>query len=218
MKNDSALAYLRRLNPVPEAPSVEGAELFERITSRPPDERLAARRSTHRRRVALAAVALVVMALLATTAFAVANWFADVVEPAVTKQEYEAAQAELTLPPGATWPSFRIVPNSVTSRGAGGGYAVLIAMNRWECYWVGAIRRGDEPAQQEAHATLTGLLRNNVLEAPKGAPENYAPPNPPSVPYAVFAHDGGLDYIRAMYRDAAAGDAKALAQSCKANS
>ena len=65
---------------------------------------------------------------------------------------------------------------------------------------------------------LTGLLQNNVLEAPRGAPENYAPPNPPSVPYAVFAHDGGLDYIRGMYRDAAAGDAKNLAQSCKANS
>lgn len=218
MKNDSSLAYLRRLNPVPETAPVDDAELFGRIISLPLDERPATRRPTRRRRVALVAVALIVMALLATTAFAVANWFGDVVEPAVTKQEYEAAQADLTLPPGATWPSFRIVPNSVTSRGAGGGYAVLIAMNRWECYWVGAIRRGDEQAQQLAHATLTGLLQQNVLEAPKGAPENYAPPNPPSVPYAVFAHDGGLDYIRAMYRDAAAGDAKNLAQSCKANS
>jgi hypothetical protein len=218
MRNDSALAHLRRLNPVPKAASVDGAELFERITSLPPDERLAARRPTYRRRIALVAVALAAMAILATTAFAVANWFGDAVEPAVTKQEYETAQGELTLPPGATWPSFRIVPNSVTSRGAGGGYAVLIAMNRWECYWVDAIRRGDEPAQERSHATLAGLLQNNVLEAPKGAPENYTPPNPPSVPYAVFAHDGGLDYIRGMYRDAASGDAKSLAQSCKANS
>ena len=58
MKNDSTLSYLRRLNPVPEAPSVDGAELFERITSLPRDERPAARRSAARRRVALVAVAL----------------------------------------------------------------------------------------------------------------------------------------------------------------
>ena len=56
MKNDSTLAYLRRLNPVPEAASVDGAELFERITSLPRDERPAPRRSATRRRVALVAV------------------------------------------------------------------------------------------------------------------------------------------------------------------
>ena len=93
MKNDSTLAYLRRLNPVPEAASVDGAELFERITSLPRDERPAPRRSAARRRVALVAVGLAVMALLATTALAVANWFGDVVKPAVTKQEYKTLRA-----------------------------------------------------------------------------------------------------------------------------
>ena len=89
MKNDSTLAYLRRLNPVPEAASVDGAELFERITSLPRDERPAPRRSATRRRVALVAVGLAVMALLATTALAISGWFGDVVKPPVTRQEYK---------------------------------------------------------------------------------------------------------------------------------
>ena len=57
MKNDSTLDYLRRLNPVPQAASVDGAELFEQITSLPQEERPTARRSPNRRRVALVAVA-----------------------------------------------------------------------------------------------------------------------------------------------------------------
>ncbi|HEY7002709.1 MAG TPA: hypothetical protein VH281_00390 [Gaiellaceae bacterium] len=217
MKNDSTLAHLRRLNPAPEVVSVDGAELYDRITSLPPDERLGARRSPRRRRVVLAAVALAAMAILATTAFALSNWFGDVVEPAVTKQEYKTAQRQLTLPPGATWPSLHVEPNSVTTRGGGGGSAVLIAMNAWECYWADAIRSGDPQAQQQAHVELNGLLQNNVLEAPEGAPEDYVPPNPPSVPYAVFAHDGGLEYIRSMYADAAGGKPHHLIQSCRAN-
>jgi hypothetical protein len=155
MKNDSTLAYLRRLNPVPEAASGDGAKLFEQITSLPRDERLAPRRSTTRRRVALVAVGLAVMALLATTALAISGWFGDVVKPPVTRQEYRNAQDELTLPPGGTWPQLNVDPNSVTSRGGGGSSAVMIAMGSWECYWVDAIKSGDQPAAGARRAELT---------------------------------------------------------------
>jgi hypothetical protein len=199
MKNDSTLTYLRRLNPVSEAASVDGAELFERITSLPRDERPAPRRSATRRRVALVAVGLAVMALLATTAFAVANWFGDVVKPAVTKQEYKTAQSELTLPPGVTWPELNVDPNSVTSRGGGGSSAVMIAMGSWECYWVDAIKSGDEQAQQQAHAELNALFANHVF------------------PVVAFADDGGYEFKQETYAKAAAGNPRKLIQSCRAN-
>ena len=139
MKSDSTLAYLRRMNPLPQPAPVDGADLYDRITALPPDEQLTTRRpgtaggSPWRQ-------SLSPMALLATTAFALSGWFGDVVKPAVTKQEYKAAQGELTLPPGTTWPWLHVDPNSVTGRGAGGGHAVLIAMGSWECYW--AARSG----------------------------------------------------------------------------
>ena len=216
MKNDSTLAYLRRLNPVSEAASVDGAELFERITSLPRDERPAPRRSATRRRVALVAVGLAVMALLATTAFAVANWFGDVVKPAVTKQEYKTAQSELTLPPGVTWPELNVDPDSVTSRGGGGSSAVMIAMGSWECYWADAIRSGDERAQQRAHAELNSLFANHVVIAPSGASENWFPTDH-AFPVVAIADDGGYQYKQEMYADAAAGRPKSLLQSCRAN-
>ena len=217
MKNDSTLAYLRRLNPVPQAASVDGAELFDQITSLPQDARPAPRRSAARRRVALVAVGLAVMAILATTAFAVANWFGDVVKPAVTKQEYKTAQSELRLPPGVTWPELNVDPNSVTSRGGGGSSAVMIAMSSWECYWVDAIKSGDEQAQQRAHAELSSLLANHVVIAPAGASENWSPSSSHSFPVAAFADDGGYQYKQQMYADAAAGRPKTLFQSCRVN-
>src|SRR4029079_14630874 len=128
MKNDSTFAYLRRLNPVPQAASVDGAELVAQITSLPQDHGAAARGAPSRRRIALVAVALAAPAILATTAFAVANWFGDVVKPDVTKQEYKTAQSELRLPPGVTWPELNVDPSSVTSRGGGGSSAVMVAM------------------------------------------------------------------------------------------
>jgi len=216
MKNDSTLAYLRRLNPVPDAGSVDGAELFERITSRPRDERPARRRSATRRRVALVAVALAATAILATTAFAVANWFGDVVKPPVTKHEYKTAQSELTLPPGVTWPELNVDPNTVTSRGGGGSSAVMIAMGSWECYWADAIRSGDERAQQRAHAELNSLFANHVVIAPAGASENWFPSDH-AFPVVAFADDGGYQYKQQMYADAAAGRPKSLLQSCRAN-
>jgi len=216
MKNDSTLAYLRRLNPVPQAASVDGAELFDQITSLPQDARPAARRSAARRRVALVAVGLAVMAILATTAFAVANWFGDVVKPSVTRQEYRNAQDELALPPGVTWPALNVDPNSVTSRGGGGSSAVMIAMSSWECYWVDAIKSGDQPAQQQAHSELNSLLHNHVVIAPPGASENWAP-STAQFPVAAFADDGGYQMKQAMYADAAAGHPHSLIQSCRAN-
>jgi hypothetical protein len=216
MKNDPTLAYLRRMNPVPEAASVDGAELFDRITSLPQAERPVARRASHRRRLALVAVALVVMALLATTAFAISGWFGDVVKPPVTKQEYRNAQDVLALPPGATWPKLNVDPNSVTSRGGGGAYAVMIAMGSWECYWVDAIKSGDQQGQQQAHAELDSLLADHAVIAPAGASENWAPTGHP-FPVVAFADDGGYQYKQQMYADAAAGEPHDLIQSCRAN-
>ena len=126
--------------------------------------------------------------------------------------------ARLPLPPGYSWPVLYVDPNSVTSPGAGGGHAVLISQNAWECYWVKAIRNGDKAAQRRAHAELSTLLANNILVAPVGAPEDWRPPNPPDAPYAVFAHDGGLNWVRHTYKLAATGDPRQLRQSCRANS
>jgi hypothetical protein len=216
MKNDSTLAYLRRMNPVPEAASVDGAELYERITSLPQDEPLRARRSLYRRRVALVGVGLVVVALLATTALAITGWFGDVVKPPVTKQEYRNAQDVLSLPPGATWPQLNVDPNSVTSRGGGGAQAVMIAMGSWECYWVDSIKTGDQQAQQQAHAELNSLLADHAVIAPAGASENWAPTGH-AFPVVAFADDGGYQWKQKMYADAAAGHPQNLIQSCRAN-
>jgi hypothetical protein len=214
MKN-STLTRLRRANPEPLVPTVDGMELFTEITRLPREAGAAPKR---RRRGLVLAVSLVVAVLLASTAYAVSNWvFSDVVGPDVSRAEYVNAQSELTLPPGYAWPTFHMDPNSVTGRGAGGGHAVLAVQNAWECYWTKAIRTGDRAAQTRAHAVLTGLLAHNVLEAPPGASENWTPADPPNVPYIVFAHDGGLDWIRQNYALAAAGHRQRLAQSCRVN-
>ncbi|HMJ01007.1 MAG TPA: hypothetical protein VK488_14320 [Gaiellaceae bacterium] len=217
MKTDPTILRLRKANPHPLPATVDAADLFARITERRPDSRLR-RRVTRRRRALVLAVSFGVMALLASTAYAISNWvFNSAVRPKVTKQEYRLAQHELTLPPGVSWPTLNVDPNSVTSRGAGGGHAVLISQNAWECYWVKAISRGDTAGQQRAQTELDALLANNILVAPAGAPEDWRPPNPPQVPYAVFAHDGGLEWVRKTYALAAAGHPHRLAQTCRAN-
>jgi hypothetical protein len=224
MNTDSVSARLRRANPVPDVRGGENADLFERITALPTDPRLTAgaeRRPPLRRPVVVFALALALMALLASTAFAVSQWIgSDVVRTPVTRQEYLDAQPRLTLPPGATWPPFHPGPDpghSVTVRGAGGGMAVLIAQNAWECYWVDALRSGDKAGVKRADAELGSLLAHNVFEAPVGAPEGWVPTPFPSVPFVAYAHDGGLDWIRHTYAQAAAGNPKNLIQSCKAN-
>jgi RNA polymerase sigma-70 factor (ECF subfamily) len=80
---------------------------------------------------------------------------------------------------GFEWPEpLPLEWDSVTTRGAGGGRAVLIAMNAWECYWVEAIRSGDQAAGQHAREELNALLAQNVVEAPLGAPEGWTPTPP----------------------------------------
>lgn len=223
MSTRSIMFRLRRANPVPEPPDGDAADLFARITALPADSRLEGprRRAPLRRRRALvlAFTTLVLAALLASTAVAVSRWIGgDVVEPPVTRQEYLEAQSQLTLPPGVEWPEPEpLQSDSVTTRGAGGGRAVLIAMNAWECYWVRAIRSDDEAAGLRAQDELNTLLAHNVFEAPAGAPEGWTPTPLPPVPFAVFAHDGGLDWTRRAYEQAAAGDPGNLTDSCRAN-
>jgi hypothetical protein len=224
MTTDALNARLRMANPVPLVEATDAwdaSELFAQITAQPGDRRLApsARRSgAGRRRVALVLV-FGLLAVLASTAFAVSHWvLGDAVRPPVTHHEYQRAQHQLTLPPGVTWPQLHIQPNSLTGRGAGGGHAVGIAQNAWECYWVRAIDRGDVAAERRAHAELEALLTNNVIVAPKNASENWTPPNPPKAPYEVFADDGGYQWVQAMYKKAAAGDTQDLRSSCRANS
>ena len=179
MSNRPIMSRLRRANPVPRPRDGDAADLFARITALPADPRLEGprrRRPLRRRRaVVLAFATLLLAALLASTAVAVSHWIGgDLVEPPVTREEYLDAQKQLTLPPGAEWPDPLDIglasepDNSVTSRGAGGGMAVLIAMNAWECYWAEALRTGEGAAARRAQAKLNALLTNNVLEAPAG--------------------------------------------------
>jgi hypothetical protein len=219
--SESLLTRLQAANPEPLVVQTDSLDLFNEITAQPGDPKLSApqRKPLVRRRGLVLAVAFAVAALLASTAFAISRLISnDVVGPDVTKVEYLQAQSQLELPPGATWPRIGFGPaNSVTGRGAGGGMAVLNAQNRWECYWVRAIRTGDRAAQARAHAALDNLLAHNIIEAPAGVDENWMPANRSNVPLAVFAHDGGLDSIRANYAAAAAGHPRGLAQSCYAN-
>jgi hypothetical protein len=222
MSNDSIMVRLRRANPVPETPAVDDSDLFDRITAIPQDAPAGERHGRpmlRRRRGLTLVLAAAIAALLASTAFALSQWIGDdVVTPPVTRQEYIGAQKELVLPPGVAWPKFNMPPaNSVTTRGGGGGQAVLIAMNAWECYWVDAIDRGDAAAGRRAHDELDRLLANNVFEAPAGSPEGWVPSPFPNVPFVAFAHDGGLDWIRGNYERAAAGHPAGIAQSCRAN-
>jgi hypothetical protein len=220
MKSDALLTRLQAANPEPIVVQTDSLDLFNEITAGPSDPRLAApapKPFYRSRRLAL--VVAFGLVVLASTAFTISRIVAnDVVGPDVTQAEYVAAQSQLELPPGATWPVFHKGPaNSVTGRGAGGGFAVLNAQNAWECYWVHAIKTGDTTAQKRAHTVLSSLVAHNMLEAPAGASENYMPSNPPKVPYVVFAHDGGLESIKANYAAAAAGHPRGLEQSCYAN-
>ena len=220
MKRDP-LIRLRRANPVPLVPTVDGGDLFVRITASAPGPSVAVQlRPAVRRRPALAiALALAILVCLAFVAVGVSGgWFeSGPVKPPVTRHEYEVAQHQLTLPPGYTWPAMHFPPNTVTSVGAGGGHAVGVAQDAWSCYWVDAIRSGDVAAQQRAHAELGSLLRNNVFVAPNGAPENWTPPHPPKGPYEVLADDGGYQWLQKTYADAAAGHPRNLIDYCKAN-
>jgi hypothetical protein len=216
---DQTLTRLRAADPV-SATTPAGAEaLFDRIVLTAPDRRLdRAPRRRHRRPVVVLLTALLACALLTSAAYGISSLLGDIIGGPTVKSEYAAAQKHLTLPLGDTWPELHWPPNSVTSRGAGGSFAVAHAQVAWECYWAATIRSGDLAGQRRAKAALADLMANNVVIAPEGAPENWAPPQAADTPLEVFADDGGYQYKQRMYAEAAAGDPSRIAQSCKANS
>jgi hypothetical protein len=215
MNTDRTIDRLRRANPA-SATSGHDEALLAEIVAAPGDPRLGRPQRRSRRRLVFV-VALAAAVILVPTGVALDRWVFGPVPPKVTKQEYTAAQHDLTLPPGVTWPQLHVDPDSVTSAGAGGGHAVLIAQNAWECYWVAAAHRGDAAAGDKAHAELEDLMHHHVAIAPEGAPEDWTPPPSVARPVAVFADDGGYEYVEKSYANAAAGDASGIEQSCKAN-
>ena len=78
-------------------------------------------------------------------------------------------------------------------------------------------RRRDTAAEDRAHTELKTLLEKNIIVALADASENWTAPNPPTGPDAVFADDGGLEWLRATYAQAAAGNPQRLVDRCRAN-
>ena len=214
---DQTLNRLRAANPTPVA-AVTGAEaLFDRIVFAPPDRRLTRTTRRYRRPVLVLAAAVVVCGLLAAAAYA-AGWFGGHIIGGPTVQaEYAAAQKQLTMPPGYNWPPLNWPSHTVTSRGAGGAFAVSLDQDAWECYWVGAIHSGDAVAQRRSKAALDELMKDHIVIAPAGSPEDYTPPQSFQTPTLAFADDGGYQYKQRMYAEAAAGKPRLLEQSCRAN-
>ena len=197
--------------------------LFARITARPRPHAVAPARRSHRK-LKIAVVLIALLALGGASAAAVTGllggWHEDtsiVDRPQQWRALYRQATQKLVLPPGERWPARTLAANTVTSRTQPGGEAVAIAQVSWECYWGAAVRSGDAAAQARAHAALNELLSHHVLVAPDGSPENVAPPAGAEPPFAIYANDGGLQYVRHVYARAAAGHPRLLFQSCRAN-
>ena len=197
--------------------------LFARITAQPRPQAAAPARRSHRK-LKIAVVLIALLALGGASAAAVTGllggWHEDtsiVDRPQQWRALYRQATRKLALPPGERWPARTLAANTVTSRMQPGGEAVAIAQVSWECYWGAAVRSGDAAAQARAHAALNDLLSHHVLVAPDGSPENVAPPAGAKPPFAIYANDGGLQYVRHVYARAAAGHPRLLFQSCRAN-
>lgn len=215
---DHTLNRLRAANPLAAGTTVDADALFETIVRTPPDRRLAsARRRSPRRPVLVLVTAALVCGLLASGAYAISGWFGHAIGGPTVRAEYAAAQKQLSMPPGYTWPALHWPANSVTSPGGGGAFAVSLDQDAWECYWVDSIHSGDVAAQQRAHAALDDLMKNHIVVAPAGAPENWSPPEALQTPLLAFADDGGYQYKQRMYAQAAAGRPQQLEQSCRAN-
>jgi hypothetical protein len=219
------MVRLRRANPVPQAPAGDHSDLFARITASPGDPRLteaAPRRPLLQRgRAIVLMLALGLAALLASTAFAISQWNRGRRRSAARDEPGVPRRAEAVDPaPGGRLAEVQHAGlNTLTSRGGGGGTAVLIAQNAWECYWARAIRNGDRAGGARAQAELNKLLADNILVAPIRAPE---------VGFRRLCRrfssrssrttaDGGLNWVRASYKQAAAGDPRNLIASCRAN-
>jgi hypothetical protein len=215
MTNDTTLTRLRAANPVAHAPVLVNEPLFDRIVALPA-ETGRGRTRRHGRMLVLVA-ATFVAAVVASTAYALTHWvFPDVVHAPVSRAEYRRAQTILDLPPGYTWPAIGFRADTVMVRGGGGSMAVSIDQSAWECYWAGAIERGDTAAATRAEGVLDDLMRNRISIAPRGAPENWAPENA-TFPHLVYADDGGYQFKQRIYAEAAAGKPAGLEQSCRAN-
>jgi hypothetical protein len=215
---DHTLNRLRAANPFPAGTSVNPEALFDAIVLSAPDSRLARKPRRSRRPVLVLVTAVLVCALLASGAYAISDgWFGHAIGGATVRAEYRDAQKQLAMPPGYTWPALHWPANSVTSPGGGGAFAVSIDQDAWECYWVDAIHSGDVAGQRKAQAALDGLMKNNIVVAPAGAPEDYSPPGATERPIVAFADDGGYQYKQRMYAEAAAGHPRQLEQSCRAN-
>ena len=214
---DHTMKRLRAANQVPVATTADADALFEQIVLGPPDRRLSHTPRRRRRPVLVLVAAVVACGLLASAAYAISGWIGHIIDGPTVKAEYAAAQKQLPVPPGFAWPSLNWPSNAVTSRGAGGAFAVSIDQAAWECYWVDAIHSGDAAAQRRAHNALDDLMTNHIVVAPAGAPEDYTPPQSSDTPTLAFADDGGYQFKQRMYAEAAAGKPKHLEQSCRAN-
>jgi hypothetical protein len=214
---DDTLNRLSAANPFRPATTVDADALFDRIVLTPPDRRLESKSRPRRRTVLVLVTALVVCGLLASGAYGISSLLGGVIGGPTVKSEYLQAQQQLKLPPGHAWPPLHWPAHTVTSRGAGGSFAVNIAQDIWECYWAGAIKHGDVAAERQAHDTLEDLLTNHAVIAPSGASENWSPPTAESTPTMVFADDGGYQFKQRAYAEAAAGNPRLLQQSCRAN-
>lgn len=214
---DHTMKRLRAANQFPVATTADADALFEQIVLGPPDRRLSRTPRRRRRPVLVLVAAVVACGLLASAAYAISGWIGHIIDGPTVKAEYAAAQKQLPVPPGFTWPSLNWPSNAVTSRGAGGAFAVSIDQAAWECYWVDAIHSGDAAAQRRAQNALDNLMTNHIVVAPAGAPEDYTPPQSSDTPTLAFADDGGYQIKQRMYAEAAAGKPKQLEQSCRAN-
>jgi hypothetical protein len=208
---------------IPDA--IDRDALFAQIVATAQDHEQPQMSRSGRRRLAIGCIAAAVLCLTAGTAFAVTGfnlfgWHTDttiVKNPREWQRLYHDATRELTLPPGEHWPDRTLPPDTVTSRTGPAGTAVAISQTAWECYWVGAIRHGDGTAGRQARAALDDLLAHHIVVAPPGSPENVAPPAGTEPPFEIYASDGGIQFVRKMYRDAANGHPANLIQSCRAN-
>jgi hypothetical protein len=212
---------LRSARPAPAYLHGDPDELFAAIVAGPrqphPDRRIRHRRTLV---IACAVAAVVLTAGSALAVTKILGWHDArtlVTTPHEWQALYVAAQRDLTLPPGATWPARTLPAQTVTSRYQPGGEAVGIAQGAWECYWAHAIHTGDRAAQVRAHAALEQLVANHIVVAPRGSSENVEPPASVKMPVEVYAGDGGLQYVKRMYALAAAGNPTLLDQSCRAN-
>ncbi len=197
--------------------------LFTKIVAGPGDPGLETPRRSRRRRRGLIAVAVALgVAVTAGTAFGfgILGWHTDnsiLKSPREWRALYRTATHELTLPPGEHWPYRTLAPNTVTSRNEPGGMAVGISQLSWECYWVGRIHAHDVAGEKRAQAALADIVRHHIVVAPPGSPENVAPPASVKPPFEIYASDGGLQFDKRMYAQAAAGNPAGIAQSCRAN-